>query len=186
MRTCPVCRQPAFDGGRCAACGHEDVPILELDLDAIVDEPEPLSLDALTPLEPEPQRGALTPLPLDALVEVEEIELEDARANDDPIPLIEGFEATDIEPRAPRSKKGQTARAKETTPFVHSVCPQCQAPVAQPNPPFCEACGCKLVSKRRAVEPAVEDAKHCGECGTRNGPDRSTCRNCGARLKSAD
>jgi hypothetical protein len=183
MAQCPACHATTFDGSRCGGCGYEEAPIYELPLEAVEDA-EPLSLDALEPFAPESHMSAdVEPLDIDPMEDMEPMVLETSELSE-PVERIEGFEGTAIEERA-RPKKKIEAPRKQATAFVHQVCPSCEAPVATPNPPFCEACGTKLLSRKKA--PKEEELSlRCGECGTRNPSDRSVCRNCGSRLKTAE
>jgi hypothetical protein len=152
-----------FQDGRCGLCGYEEAPVYELPIEAL-DEIEPLDLGAIE--DPGP-------------LELEHSELSE------PVPLVEGFEGTMIEERARPRRKDAAKPKKESAPFVHRVCPSCAATVPEPNPTFCEACGYKLVSKRKTAA-AEEATKRCGDCGTKNAPDRGICRNCGSRLPSRE
>jgi DNA-directed RNA polymerase subunit RPC12/RpoP len=150
------------------------------------DDPLPLSLDALEPVVPDSEMiaGAADAIDIDPLDDMEPLQLETGELSE-PVPLIEGFEQTMFEERAPK-KRGQPKPKKVSTPFAHSVCPQCEAPVSTPNPPFCEACGHKLMSKKRTSDAEEGPSKRCGDCGTKNSADRGVCRNCGSRLPSLD
>jgi hypothetical protein len=187
MAQCPSCREMAFQSGRCTVCGFEEAPVYELPIEALDDDdPLPLSLDALEPVVPESQMviDDDAALDFDPMEGIEPMQLESGELTE-PVPLIEGFEQTMLDERAPR-KRGQPKPKKVSTPFTHSVCPQCEAPVASPNPPFCEACGHKLISKKKSAEGDEGPSKRCGDCGTKNSADRGVCRNCGSRLPSPD
>ena len=180
MAQCPACEADTFDNNsRCSTCGYQEV--YELPLEAI-DDAEPLSLDDIEPFAPESHMSSdVEPLEIDPMEDMEPLVLETDEL-DAPVELIEGFEGTAIEERAFKKKKEPPK--KQASEFVHQVCPSCEQPVAQPNPPFCEVCGYKLVAKKKVKE--AELTKRCGDCGTRNASDRGTCRNCGARLKTAE
>jgi hypothetical protein len=183
MAQCPACEEMTFDDGRCSTCGYEEAPVYELPMDALEDA-EPLSLDAIEPFAPESHMSAdVEPLDISMMEDMEPLQLESSELSE-PVELIEGFEGTQIEERARPVKK--EAPKPETSGFAYSVCPSCEAPVAQPNPAFCEACGTKLASKKKKAETALQNMKVCGDCGTRNDPERGRCKSCGARLKSAE
>jgi ribosomal protein L40E len=134
---------------------------------------------------------ALVALPDDALIvepepepDVEPLESLEPTAlgfgGDVQVQLLDGLEATGLEERAPRARK--VIAKVEDAGFQYATCPQCEAPQPTPNPPFCEACGNKLVKKKKKAEGGDEAMKRCTECGTRNPRDRGLCRNCGSRL----
>ena len=183
MAQCPACEADTFVDNRCSTCGYEEAPVYELPLEAL-DDAEPLSLDDIEPFAPESHMSAdVEPLDIGMMEDMEPLQLESSELTE-PVELIEGFEGTQIEERARPQKKAPPKQ--EASGFAYQVCPSCEAPVAQPNPPFCEACGTKLVSKRKKAEVSPQDMKVCGDCGTKNDPDSGRCRSCGARLKSAE
>jgi hypothetical protein len=157
------------------------------------DQPIPLELDALEELPmdalfaPDEEgtdpglailQGEPEPLDLSALDIIEE----------EAIPLIEGFEVTAIEERAPRRRKPgdpSVARRPAVAEFVFTACPSCQTEQPDPAPPFCETCGQRLRKPgKRGARDAISKTKRCGECGIGNYEEDSVCTNCGSRLPS--
>lgn len=112
--------------------------------------------------------------------------LEEVEA-DDGVPLLDGFEATTLESRAPRARPPppppppkRAAPALEA--FPTAACPSCGTPTADPRAAFCDACGERLPRVRRAAAPSASDRKICRRCGLGNAVDKAACTNCGQRL----
>lgn len=106
---------------------------------------------------------------------------------DDGVPLIDGFEATTLETRAPRARApAPPPPPKRAAPaleaFPTEACPNCGTPTADPRAAFCDACGERLPRVRRAAAPAAGDRKICRRCGLGNALDKAACTNCGQRL----
>ncbi len=63
-------------------------------------------------------------------------------------------------------------------------CPHCSAPLPEPAPRFCDACGLAVPRPRQAVPAdaaAPEEEVRCQECGLV--ATGSRCRGCGAKIR---
>lgn len=128
------------------------------------------------PPEPVPVAGII-------LRELEPEELE--------LPLMEGFEGTQLDPTAPRRRAapppppaptGRRRAGPAFEAFPTEQCPSCSTSLADPLAPFCGACGFRMPRVRKAAAPTAEATKKCRRCGLANAVDRSACTNCGQRL----
>lgn len=201
MPVCARCGGTAFNQGVCLACGQGGrapapaarplTPVARpapapthttsqgLILREITDD-DPALPQAIVVRDPGLILRELPPEPLPAGIILRELEPEED--------LIEGFEGTHIEARAPRARPPPPPPPPRRPPpaleaFAAEQCPSCATQLADPYAPFCDACGFKMPRVRRsAAALGPQTTQKCRRCGLANALDRAACTNCGQRL----